>query len=165
MASPNPKTAKMVVFASLSLQKLALLPRQSPTKDPKRWNSVIKHHAKLKDDSAILGTYSRMEAQGILPDSSALPLALKACGRLQVIKIGNTIHNHLRNTNLIDDAKVRSALVDFYYKCRLLDDALYVFDAIPKRGLVSSNAIISGFVGCSCHVGAILLFMERQREK
>ncbi|KAL6966482.1 hypothetical protein U1Q18_032262 [Sarracenia purpurea var. burkii] len=101
---------------------------------------------------------------GILPDSSALPLVLKACGRLQAIETGNKIHNHLRNTNLIDDVKVQTALVDFYCKCGLLDDALYVFDAIPERDLVSWNAIISGFVGCSCHEEAILLFMEMQRE-
>ncbi|KAL7174140.1 hypothetical protein ACSBR2_033403 [Camellia fascicularis] len=154
----------MEAFASLNLQKLALLPNQTPTNDSKRWNSIIKHHTKLKDDHSILTTYTQMESQGILADPSTLPLVLKACGKLQAIERGKKIHNDIWNTNLIHDVRVQTALVDFYCKCGLIQDALYVFDGITDRDLVSWNAMISGYVGCSCCVEAIMLFAEMQRE-
>ncbi|KAI7982251.1 Pentatricopeptide repeat-containing protein [Camellia lanceoleosa] len=154
----------MEAFASLNLQKLALLPYQTPTNDSKRWNSIIKHHTKLKDDHSILTTYTQMESQGILADPSTLPLVLKACGKLQAIERGKKIHNDIWNTNLIHDVRVQTALVDFYCKCGLIQDALYVFDEITDRDLVSWNAMISGYVGCSCYVEAIMLFTEMQRE-
>ncbi|KAL6962752.1 hypothetical protein U1Q18_037709 [Sarracenia purpurea var. burkii] len=62
----------MMVFASLSLQKPALPPRQGPTTNSKRWNSAIKRHTKLKEDRAILDTCTQIEAQGILPNSFVL---------------------------------------------------------------------------------------------
>lgn len=106
-----------------------------------------------------------MEAQGIYADSSTLPLILKACGKLQAIEKGKKIHNEIWNTNLIDDVRVQTALVDFYCKCGLIEDARHVFDKITERDLVCWNAMVCGFVGCGCFEDAVMLFREMEREK
>ncbi|XP_059665274.1 pentatricopeptide repeat-containing protein At5g04780, mitochondrial-like [Cornus florida] len=155
----------MEVPVSLNLQNLPLLPRQSLNKDSKHWNSIIKHHTKLKDDHAILNTHTQMEALGISPDNSVLPLVLKACGRLQAIEKGKRIHNDICNTDLINDVRVRTALVDFYCKCGFHEIARYLFDEMNERDVVSWNAMISGYVGCSLYEEAIGLFFKMQQEK
>ena len=120
----------MEVFTSLNHHHLALSPNQTLTQDSKRWNSIIKHHTKLKDDNSILSTYTQMEAQGILADNSTLPLVLKACARLHAVEKGKKIHNEIWDTNLINDVRVQTALVVFYCKCGMVEDAHHVFEEI-----------------------------------
>ncbi|KAA8549749.1 hypothetical protein F0562_001233 [Nyssa sinensis] len=154
----------MEVPVPINLQNNSFLAKQSLTKDSKHWNSIIKDHTKLKDDQAILTTYTQMEALGISPHKSTLPLVLKACGRLQAIERGKKIHYDIWGTDLIDDVRVRTALVDFYCKCGFLEDARYLFDEMNDKDVVSWNAMICGLVGCSCYEEALVHFMQMQKE-
>ncbi|KAI3823234.1 hypothetical protein L1987_04667 [Smallanthus sonchifolius] len=154
--------SNMEVPLSLSpaLQNLPFRPTQ--THESRHWNSLIKHHTKLKDDHAILDTYTKMESSGILPDTATLPLVLKACGRLQAIDRGKKLHNAVLDTDLVSDIRVQTALVDFYSKCGMLMNAHKVFDEMTDRDVVSWNAMISGCVGCFEYLQALILFARMQ---
>ncbi|KAK9273990.1 hypothetical protein L1049_018804 [Liquidambar formosana] len=154
----------MEIPACVAFQRLPLLPNKTQTKDPKHWNSIIKHHTKLKNDTGILTTYTHMESLGICPDNSTLPLVLKACARLNAVESGKKIHSHIQNTKLIEDVRVRTALVDFYCKCGFFEEALHVFGEMSERDVVLWNAMISGYVGRGHHEEAIGLFMKMGRE-
>ncbi|CAK9314198.1 unnamed protein product [Citrullus colocynthis] len=151
----------MEIVVTLSIHRLSSTPNLiNVSKD---WNSIIKHQTKLKNDHAILSTYTQMESLGMAPDSATMPLVLKACGRLNAIDKGVRIHSCIRDSDLIKDVRVGTALVDFYCKCGLVTEASKVFDEMPERDLVSWNALISGYVGCSCYKEAVLLFMEMRK--
>ncbi|XP_023512048.1 pentatricopeptide repeat-containing protein At3g57430, chloroplastic-like isoform X1 [Cucurbita pepo subsp. pepo] len=152
----------MEISATLSIHGRSPTPKQAINVS-KDWNLIIKHQTKLKNDHAILSTYTQMESLGIAPDSATMPLVLKACGRLNAIEKGVRIHSCIRDSDLIRDVRVGTALVDFYSKCGLVGEASKVFDEMPERDLVSWNALISGYVGCSCYKEAVLLFMEMQK--
>ncbi|KAK9072587.1 hypothetical protein SSX86_009022 [Deinandra increscens subsp. villosa] len=130
--------------------------------ESRNWNSLIKRHIKLKDDHAILHTYTQMESSGILPDNATLPLVLKACGRLKAIERGKKLHNAVLNTDLVSDIRVQTALVDFYSKCGMLVNARKVFDEMSERDVVSWNAMISGCVNCCEFQQGLLLFSQMQ---
>ncbi|CAB4287338.1 unnamed protein product [Prunus armeniaca] len=149
----------MDIPVSLSLQNL---PIKEPK--PKDWNLIIKHHAELKNDHAILSTYTQMESLGVAPDNTSLPLVLKACARLSAVERGKGIHSSIRNTGLMKDVRIGTALVDFYCKGGLIDDAVEVFDEMRERDLVLWNALIHGYVRCCCYKEAISLFMQMQNE-
>ena len=68
-----------------------------------------------------------MEAQGVLDDTSTLPLVLKACARPHAVERGKKIHN-IWDMNLINDVRVQTALVVFYCKCGMVEDAHHVFE-------------------------------------
>ncbi|XP_038902698.1 pentatricopeptide repeat-containing protein At2g13600-like [Benincasa hispida] len=151
----------MEIAVTLSIHRLSSTPNLiNVSKD---WNSIIKHQTKLKNDHAILSTYTQMESLGIAPDSATMPLVLKACGRLNAIDKGVRIHSCIRDSDLIKDVRIGTALVDFYCKCGLVTEASKVFDEMLERDLVSWNALISGYVGCSCYKEAVLLFMEMKK--
>nr|XP_043632753.1 pentatricopeptide repeat-containing protein At3g49170, chloroplastic-like [Erigeron canadensis] len=148
---------------SLTLKKPPFLTPTQQTHDSKHWNSVIKHHTKLKDDRAILDTYTQMECLGVLPDNATLPLVLKACGRLHATEKGKKIHNDVSNAGFVADIRVQTALVNFYSKCGMLENALKVFDEMTDRDVVSWNAMISGCVSCSEFGRAMGLFYWMQK--
>ena len=141
-----------------------LLSLKNQNHSRERWNSIIKHHTKLKDDHAILTTYTQMASLGIAPDNATLPLVLKACARLSAVESGKNIHSSILGTSLIGDIRVGTALVDFYCKCGLIEEARKVFDEMRVRDVVSWNALISGYVGCFYHEEAVFLFREMERE-
>ncbi|TYI19147.1 hypothetical protein ES332_A07G144100v1 [Gossypium tomentosum] len=145
----------------ISLQTLHFTPNN---KTNKAWNSIIKHQTKLKNDHAILSTFTHMQSLGLTPDKATLPLVLKACGKLNAIETGKRIHSSIRDTNLIEDVRVGTALIDFYSKCGFLEDARKVFDEMSERDLVSWNAMISGYAGCEEFEEVVFLVMTMQRE-
>ncbi|XP_050382844.1 pentatricopeptide repeat-containing protein At2g33680-like [Argentina anserina] len=136
---------------------------ENPT-TPKDYNLLIKQHARLKNDHAILSAYAHMESLRLSPNSSSLPLVLKACARLKAVKTGKRIHSSLCNPGFDRDVRIGTALVDFYCKCGLTDDAVKVFDEMPERDLVVWNALIHGCVGCGCYEEGVELFREMQGE-
>ncbi|XP_015875878.2 pentatricopeptide repeat-containing protein At5g27110 [Ziziphus jujuba] len=154
----------MDIPSTLSLKNLPLLPNQFRITDPKDWNLIIKHHTKLNNDHAILTTYTHMESLGIPADTSTLPLVLKACARLNDVDRGRRIHSSIWNTGLSCDVRVGTALVDFYCRCGLIDDARKVFAQIGVRDVVLWNALIYGYVGCCYFEEAIWLLIEMERE-
>ncbi|CDP13130.1 unnamed protein product [Coffea canephora] len=105
-----------------------------------------------------------MEALGILPNSTTLPLIFKACANLQTLERGKKIQNDMMGSPLINDIRVGTSLVDFYSKCGCLEDAYYVFDEMPKRDVIAWNAMILGCVQCMEYEAALFLFMEMQEE-
>ncbi|MBA0847383.1 hypothetical protein Goshw_017112 [Gossypium schwendimanii] len=105
-----------------------------------------------------------MQSLGLTPDKASLPLVLKACQKLNAIETGKRIHSSIRDTNLIEDVRVGTALIDFYSKCGFLEDARKVFDEMSERDLVSWNAMISGYAGCEEIEEVVFLVMTMQRE-
>ncbi|CAN0910660.1 Protein DETOXIFICATION 42 [Linum grandiflorum] len=129
---------------------------QTPNKD---WNRLISSQATLKNDEAILSAFTQMEAQGVCPDSYTLPLVFKACSGLNAVHKGRKLHGRiLGSTHLIGDVRVCTASIEFYCKCRFVEEAFQVFDEMRERDLVAWNAMIARYVGCGYVGEAIRLF-------
>ncbi|CAN1856718.1 Pentatricopeptide repeat-containing protein At4g13650 [Linum perenne] len=131
----------------------------------KDWSRIIRNHARMKNDEAILSAFTEMEAHGVCPDRDAVPLVFKACSGLNAVEKGRKLHGRIRGSNhLIGDVRVCTAVVDFYCKCGFVEEAFQVFDEMRERDLVLWNAMISGFVGCGCFVEAIGLFRMMRKD-
>ncbi|EHA8592138.1 putative Pentatricopeptide repeat-containing protein [Cocos nucifera] len=104
-----------------------------------------------------------MEASGASPDRLTLPLVLKACTRLRDVKLGKRIHSDISGTDLIENVRVRTALIDFYCKCGLLDDAYELFEEMTQGDLAYWNAMISGHVKNFRYKDSIFLFSRMRR--
>ncbi|KAL5715777.1 hypothetical protein ACHQM5_017551 [Ranunculus cassubicifolius] len=107
-----------------------------------------------------------MATLGVIPDRHTLPLVLKACTRLQAVEMGKKIHSDLQEiSDLARDVRIRTALIDFYCKCGLLEDAWQVFDETTDKDVISWNAMICGYAGGVRYEDAIRLFRGMQSEK
>nr|XP_043613696.1 pentatricopeptide repeat-containing protein At3g16610 [Erigeron canadensis] len=118
--------------------------------DPERknnvllWNQLIRAYAWEGPFDHAIELYVEMKEYGVKPNKYTYPFALKACSATRDVEIGKTIHDRVKSECLDEDVYVCTALVDFYTKCGLLDEARMVFDKMPFKDVVAWNAMIAG---------------------
>ncbi|XP_024518871.1 pentatricopeptide repeat-containing protein At1g11290, chloroplastic-like [Selaginella moellendorffii] len=98
--------------------------------------------------------FDRIQSEGSSPTKSIIAAALKACGRVGDFQSGKRIHDYIIKNRRASpgfhgddgiDADIASALVTMYAKCRSIDEAREVFDAMEDRSVVSWSAMILGY--------------------
>lgn len=143
----------------------SLLSGLSQSRDPKAWDSIILSQAKLKNDEAVLQLYAQMKKMGVIPDRRSLPLVLKACTQLGAVEMGIKVHSDiLRMRSLAGDLRIRTALIHFYSKCGLVEEARQVLEETKDRDAVSWNAIICGYASACYYEDAVQLFRRMQSD-
>ncbi|KAL4592097.1 hypothetical protein LXL04_005080 [Taraxacum kok-saghyz] len=108
------------------------------------WNQLIRAYAWEGPFDHATNLYNEMIQSGVTPNKYTYPFALKACSSIQDIELGKLIHDRVKSEVLDNDVYICTALVDFYSKCGLLDDARQVFDKMSNRDIVAWNAMIAG---------------------
>jgi pentatricopeptide repeat protein len=92
-----------------------------------------------------LGLFREMQEQGLRSNEFVIPSTLKACGRVSNRETGEKIHGAVLKCSFESDAFVRSALIDIYSKCGLIEKARRVYDAMVEKDLVALSAMVSGY--------------------
>ncbi|KAG6397401.1 hypothetical protein SASPL_143568 [Salvia splendens] len=59
------------------------------------------------------------------------------------------------------NAFVGTTLLDVYAKCRFINDALHVFEAMPEKSAVTWSSMMAGFVQNDLYEEALRLFLEK----
>lgn len=130
-------------------------------RDAVAWNAMILGYAEQLQGEKALLLYAQMQEEGITTNNWIYVSMLKACSCLAdvegdtsldggTIKVrclhkGKTIHAELVETGYGSDVFIGNTLVYLYAKCGSLGDARAVFEALPKRDVVSWNCLISGY--------------------
>ncbi|KDP20037.1 hypothetical protein JCGZ_05806 [Jatropha curcas] len=111
-----------------------------------QWNALISGYTRNELYFDALNVFVEMIRETeFKPDNFTFPCVIKACGGVLDAGLGKVIHGMVIKMGLVSDVFVGNALVAMYGKCRLIDEAVEVFDCMPVRNLVSWNSIISGF--------------------
>ncbi|XP_057865697.2 putative pentatricopeptide repeat-containing protein At1g56570 [Cryptomeria japonica] len=115
-----------------------------PHKDLVVFNAMIAGYGHNGYDVEALQLCFELQQTGLEPDPFSLSCILSVCANLGAIEEGKSVHAHIIKTEAVLDTTVVNALITMYAKSGSLDDALKVFDKIPKRNAISWNAIIAG---------------------
>ncbi|XP_059657126.1 putative pentatricopeptide repeat-containing protein At5g37570 [Cornus florida] len=111
------------------------------------WNTLIKGYTEHSSLDGSVSIFVRMKRNGtVVPDKFTFPSLLKACSNELALKVGRAIHGSIVRHGTDGDVFVGSSLIDFYGKCREINCALKVFNAMSVRNVVSWTAMIVGFV-------------------
>ncbi|XP_057839051.2 pentatricopeptide repeat-containing protein At3g26782, mitochondrial [Cryptomeria japonica] len=127
------------------------------------WNAMIRGYATSGYFEEALFFYYQMQKQaGIQADKMTFPFVLKACARFSSLQEGMEIHCHIVKSGFEADVFVRTALVNMYVKCGVLEDARRLFDKMSQRTVVSWTAMIAGYACSGEPHWALKLFNQMQ---
>ncbi|KAG9446117.1 hypothetical protein H6P81_012245 [Aristolochia fimbriata] len=114
-------------------------------KDEVSWNTIIGAFLKGDIPEKALNFFLEMSSLAIVPTQATFASVLSACVCLKVVNYGMFVHGKTIKSNFSSDVLVGAKLVDFYVKCNMFKDALFLFDEINHKNVVSWNALISGY--------------------
>lgn len=118
-----------------------------PSKDLVSWNSMISGYAKMGHAREAVEVFSRLRREGgFEPDEMSLVSVLGACGEMGDLELGRWVEGFVVERDMAMNSYIGSSLISMYAKCGDLVSARRIFDSMPKRDLITWNAIISGSV-------------------
>ncbi|KAL5996750.1 putative pentatricopeptide repeat-containing protein [Asimina triloba] len=116
-----------------------------PERNVVLFNVMIRSYVNNRLYRDGLQVYSSMVRCGIKPDHYTFPCVLKACSSLENLWAGLQIHVAVVRVGLDTNLFVGNGLVAMYGKCNWLTDAQQVFSRMPRRDVVSWNALVAGY--------------------
>lgn len=137
-------------------------------KSPKRgidaWNATIIAYSRRDCPFEVISLYKQMSCEGVKPDSSTFTMAIKACTGLLDLEMGQGIWERAVQCGYGNDVFVGSSVLNLYSKCGKMDEAIGVFENLPRRDVVCWSAMIMGFVQCGKVRAAVNVYREMKKE-
>ncbi|KAF7829864.1 pentatricopeptide repeat-containing protein [Senna tora] len=133
-----------------------------PEPDLVSWNSIIAGLA-YNGSPHALQFVSMMHRKGLKLDSFTFPCALKTCSYHSDLTMGRQIHSHIIKSGFESSFYNISALVDMYSNCKILNEAMKIFDqyfmscSSIAEGLALWNSMLSGYVANDDYAKALNL--------
>lgn len=123
---------------------------------------MIRAYTRTNQHLEALKLFHLMQDHSIQPDKFTFTFALKACTGVSDLVEGRLIHGEIVNRNLECDVFIGTGLVDMYCKLNDLEQAVKVFAKMPKKDIVTWNAMISGLAQSTEPIEAMKLFKYMQ---
>lgn len=138
--------------------------REMPAKNLVTWNAMISGYVENCRAEDGLKLFRIMIRLGIKPNASSLSSVLLGCSELSALQLGKQIHQLVYKSSLRNDTTSLTSLVSMYSKCGDLEDAWKLFIWIPKKDVVTWNAMISGYAQHGAGLQALSLFEKMSAE-
>lgn len=127
-----------VVTAKKAFEEIA-------ARDVVAWNATIAALAQCGHYEDAFEQYYRMRSDGVVPNRTTYLSVLKACSTSKALEAGEFIYRHICEDEMSSDVQIGNALISMYARCGNLLRAREFFDTMPKRDLISWNAVIAGY--------------------
>ncbi|CAL9165402.1 unnamed protein product, partial [Musa hybrid cultivar] len=125
------------------------------------WNALLTAHARHSPLPTTVALFNLLRRRSPLPpDAFTFPSLLSSCSHSVALSLGSSVHATILRCGLEADVFVRTALIDFYGKCRELGAARKLFDSMRHRNEVSWTAMIVGYLSSGDLASARSLFDE-----
>eukprot|EP01018_Ginkgo_biloba_P019743 Gb_26052 [translate_table: standard] len=120
-------------------------------------NRAMCEKSQLKEAMGIMLDINQRSSSA---DSVVYARRLQECVKIKALSEGKQVHSHMIETGFEPDIFVGNNLINMYAKCGSVVSARHVFDKMPKRSVVSWNAMIAGYMQNGNGGEALKLFSE-----
>lgn len=127
------------------------------------WTAMISGYVNGAQFAEALGLFDEMRYSDMAPNAVTLVSLLSACSQIGSLEKGQEIHDYIKESNVVMDACLQSALVDMYAKCGCIDTALKVFNEMNDQNTLAFNAMIGGLANHGRAEEAIKLFNNMEK--
>eukprot|EP01018_Ginkgo_biloba_P033757 Gb_25328 [translate_table: standard] len=132
-------------------------------RDAVSWNGMIVGYVQNGQANEALALFTQMPLTELKPNSVTMLGLLPACAHLTALRQGKSIHSYVIRNEFESDVFVETALIDMYAKCGSIEIARQLFNKMPKRNVVSWNAMISGYGMHGHGEDALALYFQMQK--
>ncbi|KAI3509844.1 hypothetical protein L1887_25367 [Cichorium endivia] len=144
-------------FKSHLLPYAVRLFQQIPSPNVVSWTTLISGHS---NTPAALHHFVSMLRHPTLPNQRTLAIILKTCASLPSLSFGIQLHALSIKLSIATEPYSASALIHFYSKTQLPNNARKVFDEIPHSDAVCFSSIIVGLAQNSKPIEALSYFAD-----
>lgn len=134
-----------------------------PIKNIVTWNAMIAGYVENCCAEEGLKLFRAMIGFGVRPNSSSLSSVLLGCSNLSALQMGKQVHQLIYKSNLCYDTTAGTSLISMYCKCGDLEDAQKLFLEMPRKDVVTWNAMISGYAQHGAGLEALNLFDKMRK--
>ncbi|XP_027070311.2 pentatricopeptide repeat-containing protein At5g42450, mitochondrial-like [Coffea arabica] len=123
-----------------------MLFQKIPEKNVVSWNAMISGCSQTGNNEEAVNLFVRMLREGLLPSESSFPCAIVAAANIAALGMGRSFHAcALKFLGSKLGVFVGNSLVSFYAKCGSMGESRLAFDKLPRKSVVSWNAVICGY--------------------
>ncbi|CAN1141913.1 Putative pentatricopeptide repeat-containing protein At3g11460, mitochondrial [Linum perenne] len=112
-----------------------------PVKSLISWTAIIGGYGIHGHGEIAVELFDDMIRMGTRPDGAAFVNVLSACSHAA----GKQLHCQIIRTGCLSESFVRTSLLSMYSKCGEIISGRKLFDEMPRKRLVTWNAIINGY--------------------
>ncbi|XP_021739321.1 pentatricopeptide repeat-containing protein At5g50390, chloroplastic-like [Chenopodium quinoa] len=135
---------------------------EMPQRNLVSWNIMIAGLVDVGDYVEAYRLFLTMWSEYSEADSRTFATMIRATAGLGLLYPGRQLHSCVLKMGVSDDIFVACALIDMYSKCGSIEDAQFVFDAMPQKTTVGWNTIIAGYALHGYSEEALSLYYEMQ---
>ncbi|KDP43044.1 hypothetical protein JCGZ_25230 [Jatropha curcas] len=133
---------------------------QMPNPNVVAWNVMISGHAQRGYEVKAIEIFHNMRKYGVKSTRSTLGSVLSAIASLTAHDFGLLVHAEAIKQGLDSNVYVGSSLISMYAKCKKIEAAKKVFDALDERNVVLWNAMLGGYAQTGCANEVLELFFN-----
>ncbi|CAN6986865.1 unnamed protein product, partial [Brassica rapa subsp. trilocularis] len=110
------------------------------------WGCLVRFLSQHRKFKEAVNSYIEMNNSGIPPSSHAVTSVLRACGKIESVADGNSVHAQAVKSGLCGCVYVQTGLVGLYSRLGYIDMAKKAFDEIRDKNIVSWNSLLHGYL-------------------
>lgn len=133
------------------------------------WNALFRSLALAGHGEQVFDLYREMNEIGIPSDRFTYTYVLKACvaseSKFSLLNKGKEIHAHILRHGYEEHVHIMTTLVDMYSRFGFVRNAVYVFDEMPVKNVVSWSAMVACYAKNEMPFEALELFREMMLQK
>ncbi|XP_042510117.1 pentatricopeptide repeat-containing protein At2g03880, mitochondrial [Macadamia integrifolia] len=122
------------------------------------WTAMVTGYSQNGDPIKAMQCFRGMRLEGVGSNQFTFPSVLTSCAAALALGFGMQVHGCIIQSGFGANIFVESALVDMYAKCRDLNSARRVLEAMEVEDIVSWNSLIVGCVRLGLEEEALSLF-------
>lgn len=126
------------------------------------WTAIIAAFAQESHIDKCLELFHGMRKSALKPNEFTYTSILSACTGSGALGQGRSAHCQIIQMGFYAHLHIDNALVSMYCKCGVIQDALYIFEHMKDRDVITWNSMIAGYAQHGHAKEAIDLFEKMQ---
>lgn len=104
------------------------------------WTTMIS-----TDEANAMSLFNEMRSDGVCPNDVTFIALIHAITIKNLVEEGRLVHGLSLKSNFLSELDVANSFITMYAEFKLMEDSEKIFEELKYRGIVSWNALISGY--------------------